>query len=873
MSSIFTFQDEPPRIQSPWSTPGTTTPQLLGVATSHESGLLRTYERTRLEPEKQDGPCEYKLHLLLRARRQFASMSTASPAALPLHTRFLAPNSLPGTDRSVSETLLQRSTYQPSPQTRQARLQQLTTQLLWRLQQSSPFHSSSNAELVLPVLPEATPRLGVPERPAKLLPGLEESQGALYEIGVADDGTLVGLAEDELEESLNNLRAMAASLGCVVDILRKVAVGSCEWVDQAGEDKDTDHRAGDLYVAEVLVRPDSRAGPDVASSTSDLHKPPDTTVREAADPAQAHAEQLRIALAGASAAGKSSLLGTLTTSVLDNSRGLSRLSLLKHRHEITSGITSSVAHELIGYKAEPGPDDFVVNYASGDVSTWTDIHSLADRLCFMSDSPGLSRFAKSTFRALVSWKPDWTLFCAAADDNEIVPLPAASGSEAPSPSTGTEAAELTLAHLDLCLRLGLPLLVVITKMDLATKTGLRAVLSMILSALKSAGRKPMLLSTASTPVPSFALDSAEALPDIQRVRLEELGEVDKAIAAIKSDPQTVPIVMTSAVTGSGIGKLHALLCRLPVPAYGAAGQVDRGIGEASPLFHVDEVFGKPPVRIYNAEQATRHGSSAGVVLCGRVACGTIKVGDRMRIGPFMPDDAMAHTSFPRSKSFSAQDLQRASRGAPGNPAMARLDANSHLSTSLRPSFLPVKVVSLRNLRLPVLQMGSGETGTVGIEPESSGFEDLSVQKARKGMVLTGDSDYLQAFRSFIAAFPAKDFLVASPPLLLGGNALAYVNSIRAAVKVVALALVEDESIATPSSTEVFTFDGDLQETDELSGREVRITFKFVSSVEYMEVGDQVLLVPTMSAAGPVTGPTTGSSSLAGFVGSVFEVVQ
>jgi hypothetical protein len=31
----------------------------------------------------------------------------------------------------------------------------LTTQLLWRLQQSSPFHSSTTSNLVVPVIPEA----------------------------------------------------------------------------------------------------------------------------------------------------------------------------------------------------------------------------------------------------------------------------------------------------------------------------------------------------------------------------------------------------------------------------------------------------------------------------------------------------------------------------------------------------------------------------------------------------------------------------------------------------------------------------------------------------------------------------------------------
>lgn len=84
---------------------------------------------------------------------------------------------------------------------------------------------------MVPVLPEAALELGVPSKPARLLPGLEESQGALYEIGVSDDGTFVGLTQDELDESMTNLQAMAASLGCKVEILRRVVVGNCEWAE------------------------------------------------------------------------------------------------------------------------------------------------------------------------------------------------------------------------------------------------------------------------------------------------------------------------------------------------------------------------------------------------------------------------------------------------------------------------------------------------------------------------------------------------------------------------------------------------------------------------------------------------------------------
>jgi GTPase len=844
----------------------------MGVVANQEINLGRTDGRTRLEPEKQDGPCEYKLHLLLRARRHFTSMSTSNSSAAFQRNGNTSSASI-STGRSMSETILHRSTYQPSQQTRQARLQQLTTQLLWRLQQSSPFHSSSNAELVLPVLPEATPRLGVPERPGKLLPGLEESQGALYEIGVADDGTLVGLSDDELDESLNNLRAMAASLGCVVEILRRVSVGTCEWTEPAGAEEDNvgaSQCRGQLSVAEVLVRPDSRGNSvEVGALGSHLAQ---ASLIERTEPARGSASHLRVALAGPSVVGKSSLLGILTTSVLDNSRGRSRLSLLKHRHEIASGITSSVAHELIGYKTGAGSEDFVVNYASGDVSTWTDIHGLADRMCFMSDSPGLSKFAKSTFRALVSWKPDWTLVCASAEEEEaggLHQMPELGGGFLPG---NADIAPPTLAHLHLCLRLDLPLVVVITKMDLATKTGLRNVLSVILSVLKSVGRKPMLLSAASTPMPAFALDAAETLAETQRLRSEELAEIERTISMLRDDDRSVPIVLTSAVSGSGVGKLHALLSQLPGTRDRNVPDSANGDGGTRPIFHIDEVFGKPPVRIYSAEQSDSDVSPSGIVLCGRLASGNIRVGDELRIGPFMADEHNVYTSFPRSKSFSSQDLRRSSSIATPSIGILRHEATTALNGTLKASFLSAKVVSLRNLRLPMSQLNSGDTGTIGVEACKTEGEDLSIQRARKGMILAHYSGNLKAYRSFAATFPAKDFLVASPPLLLGGHALAYVNSVRAAVKIVALALVENESV-DQSSPEVFAFDGDLQETDELAGREVRITSKFVTSVEYMETGDQVLLVPTLSAAGPVTGSVVGSNGLTGFVGSVCELTQ
>jgi hypothetical protein len=274
--------------------------------------------------------------------------------------------------------------------------------------------------------------LNSPSRAGKLVAGLEESRGALYEIGVADDGTFVGLTKGEMDESLTNLQAMAASLGCNVRVLRMVMVGdelveSSTIVDRLDasavgerdakaeskhpvalfEPAEPADRREQLWVAEALVTPDLSSKKTVPLKDSDFEDPNGASTSTSHYPqsgkeSTAAASQLRITLTGPTTSGKSSLLGTLSTATLDNGRGKSRLSLLKHRHEIASGVTSSVAQELIGYNS-----DQVINYASGNVTTWTDIHASAEngRLVFVCDSAGHPRYRRTTVRGLIGWAP------------------------------------------------------------------------------------------------------------------------------------------------------------------------------------------------------------------------------------------------------------------------------------------------------------------------------------------------------------------------------------------------------------------------------------------------------------------------------------
>lgn len=428
MASIFTFDPDPPRVSSPWEitpvsdatqlpTPSTNSRRLpsplgstrgeVGLNTTTSTAAIDYTGITRLEAEPQDGPTEYKLHLLLRRRRSFTRASTGRHISGSMRRPDIP---IPVVGRSVSESGLLLNTPPPlaSTQSKQHRLEQLTTQLLWRLQQSCPNHMSSSMAPVIPQFPDDA-RLSAPEMPQRLLPGLEESNGALYEIGVADDGTIVGLAEDEMEESLNNLRAMAASLGCGVEVMRRVPVGDCEWIEDFGTPQQRVVRS-QLLVAEALVRPEQYLVDHSKNAQQDATD--DALETGASDMALAResqrvTEQMRVSVTGGTMSGKSTLLGTLSTATLDNGRGKSRLSLLKHRHEIASGMTSSVTQELIGYRDE-GDHSQVTSYGSGDIDSWIDIHAAVEsaengRLVFLSDSAGHPRFRRTTVRGIVGW--------------------------------------------------------------------------------------------------------------------------------------------------------------------------------------------------------------------------------------------------------------------------------------------------------------------------------------------------------------------------------------------------------------------------------------------------------------------------------------
>ena len=876
MASIFTYESEPPSVSSPWPAARAE----VANADSEEgrcllAGMkmplvipLTDYGITKLEAEPQEGPTEYKLHLLLRPRKSFSATSTVQHVSGSYLSKSRAPQPILEAEVKPNVTPM----LAPSSHSRQNRLQHLTTQLLWRLQQSSPYHSSSKSNLVLPILPETDVELSSSKGPGRLIPGLEDSSGALYEIGVSDDGTFVGLTREELEESLTVLRAMAFSLGCDLQILRVVVVGDCQWTEEAQPERKraSIQRKAKLLVAEVLVAP--HLGPSKPSTDLGTRPPDGMASIPFVNDATSHhtgeveslSEQLRVSLTGSTTSGKSSLLGTLSTSTLDNGRGKSRLSLLKHRHEIVSGVTSSLAQELIGYQ-EVGsvtntvaPNVSVVNYASGNISSWNDIHSASERgrLVFVTDSAGHPRYRRTTVRGLISWAPHWTLCCVAADGGED--SSGRVGATAPSSEVLGSAGlgvDLSKAHLDLCLKLNLPLVIVITKLDIASKVGLRNTLTKVLTTLKGAGRKPAILSSSS--------DQRSEL------QLQSIGKDEEHAAKrmIASTPPAelhllVPIVLTSAVTGSGIDLLHALLTQLPADVGAMAAHIpfaSQVFTHPQTLFHVDEVL-----TMQALPQSANVGRSApGFVLSGYLRYGVLGVGDTMFIGPCNPGVSAELTENPdihRARSYPglvegsplldtiSHDQQRPSSGDFTGMANDAETTAPGLQT-----WQEVRVNGLRNLRLPVRRLLTGQVGTVAIifqelrSCKSNSSLSATNPSLRRGMVvipLTVSSKHgpFPAYSRFTAVFPQPS-LPAWPTVLV----TVYIASIRASAKIVEVKALG----ATPTNEDIFDFDNDNNNNHgstsvppNLSNdQKTEITFDFVASQEWLEMGTQVLVTP------------------------------
>ncbi|KAM0455531.1 hypothetical protein ACHAPV_007873 [Trichoderma viride] len=857
MASVFTYDPDPPRVSSPWILADDADTSPASGAAVTQTGLLSEYGVTRLDAEPQTGPIEYKLHLLLRSRRSYVYMSTVGQKRDKLHAQ-------PGDGSALYSASPASYSASPTPasssQPRQERLQRLTTQLLWRLQQSSPYHASSSRELKMPKLPDGSADADSPDLYGTQIPGLEESQGALYEIGVSDDGHLVGLAKDELDESIATLRVMAASLGCGVTVLRMVIVGDCEWIEIADLNGNASQgptqvtKRDRLWVAEALITPSTELlhskdakGYNKSTDGTPLDSAASTTVP---GHGKSTTPQLRVTLTGPIASGKSSLLGTLSTGTLDNGRGKSRLSLLKHRHEMASGMTSSIAQELIGYK-----ERLIFSFSHRNIESWLDIHDYANdgRLVFMSDSGGHPRYRHTVFRGLMNWAPHWMVLCIAADDAEMTSR--AHDVTTPAPDSGET--DLVKAHLDLSLKLDVPLAIVITKLDLASKVSLQKTMTKILGAIRDADRVPKLLQPDQQP-----RDQLSEIPQTDWDKVQSfVGNISEHGDMLKH----VPIVFTSVLKGVGIGLVHALLASLPLPP----APTPHGSKDASPqseqprnLFHIDDTFSLP--RSFDDSLANLD----GVIVSGHVRLGSFYIGQTIIVGPFSSSHALDRGSGTEYQSSPE------GRGSPALRAISATHPNGNkIGGSVSPStdsdeWQKARIVSIRNLRLPVGTLEAGQVGSIGLVFETD-HSDLTAlpdtPQIRRGMVISTptlgmpDSEMpLHASRGFTAVFEEDG--AQFPP---SGT---LVNVLFACVRTAARILDVSVQHRREVGETLGPLDADHKaetKKESLGDTVTKVTIELVHSRKWAELGSSVIIMGNGSHDG---------SGLQGFVGKITDVI-
>ena len=105
---------------------------------------------------------------------------------------------------------------------------------------------------------------------------------------------------------------------------------------------------------------------------------------------------IRVAVVGNVDAGKSTMIGTLTTSSLDDGRGLCRTAIMKHRHEIESGRTSTTSSHLMGFRSTGEPIGGHDKIRGAKRKSEDEVARESYRVITLTDLAGHEKYLKTT---------------------------------------------------------------------------------------------------------------------------------------------------------------------------------------------------------------------------------------------------------------------------------------------------------------------------------------------------------------------------------------------------------------------------------------------------------------------------------------------
>ena len=277
--------------------------------------------------------------------------------------------------------------------------------------------------------------------------------------------------------------------------------------------------------------------------------------------------EVRVAIVGNVDAGKSTMLGVLTKGALDDGRGKARVDLFRHKHELDTGRTSSVGTEVMGFRADGRAVVEMRDEENVRKVPWEVVCREAAKVVSFIDLAGHERYLKTTVFGMTSGLPDYVVLMVGANAGLI---------------------GMSKEHLGIALALGIPVCVVVTKVDMCPAHVLEATMKQIGKVLQSPGCR-------KTPV---VMDSMQAVTDA---------------AAQLPVERICPVFQVSNVTGTNLGLLRAFLNLLPSSQ-----------ARYAPLQHapaempITDVFSVPFV---------------GTVVSGVLTAGVVNVGDTLLLGP------------------------------------------------------------------------------------------------------------------------------------------------------------------------------------------------------------------------------------------------
>ncbi|GFH48472.1 hypothetical protein CTEN210_04948 [Chaetoceros tenuissimus] len=224
---------------------------------------------------------------------------------------------------------------------------------------------------------------------------------------------------------------------------------------------------------------------------------------------------IRVAVVGNVDAGKSSLIGTMQTGLLDDGNGRARMTTTRLKHEIESGRTSTISSHLVGYDAELKPIPTYSSNGKHQLLNDADIARQATNFVSLMDLAGHEKYLKTTIQGISSGMIDYTLVLVNARHAPTL---------------------MTRQHINLAVACGIPIIIVLTKVDGCPKHALKATKDEISHILRSQENKKM------------------------AYQIKQLSDVDIVLNKMHA---IVPVVSTSCVTGQGLDLLHTLCASLP----------------------------------------------------------------------------------------------------------------------------------------------------------------------------------------------------------------------------------------------------------------------------------------------------------------------